>query len=197
MSAPYKGRMELVAKELEGTVLDAGCCAGPMHRILKELRPDCRLYGIDTNVCEEYRNDKDIVKGDVQDMHMFPSGKFDTVVAGELIEHLSEPDKFLAEACRILKPNGKLILTTNNRGALINRVFHTYETERTTHVHIFTKQELLAALERNGFSLEKLRMLPYVSSRLSITDPLRVALNRILPDSLRENFFIVARKAGP
>lgn len=194
MSEPYRKRMELIAKELEGKVLDVGCCAGPMHRFLEAERPDCKIYGLDTRITDEYKNDKDIVQGDAQDMKMFHDSRFDTVVAGELIEHLKRPEIFVKEVNRILKSGGKLVLTTNNKDALINRLFHTYETERTTHVHIFRKKELLDLLERNGFKIEKFRMLPYVSSRLPVTDSLRIYMHRFLPDSLRENFFIVARK---
>ncbi len=40
--------------------------------------------------------------------------QFDTIVAGELIEHLDNPGLFLTAVRRHLKPGGKLILTTPN-----------------------------------------------------------------------------------
>ena len=186
--------MELIAKEIGGDVLDIGCCSGPLHKLLKKLRTDCKITGLDIRITDEYKDEKDTVQGDAQNMKMFGSGRFDTVVAGEVIEHLPAPEKFVAEAGRVLKPGGKLILTTNNKGALINRLFHTYEEERTTHLHIFTEKELLDLLGRNGFTVEKVTMLPYVSSRMPVLDPLRVLLHHVLPRHLRENFFIVAVK---
>lgn len=39
---------------------------------------------------------------------------YDSIVAGELIEHLSNPGLFLSRAMRHLKPGGKLIITTPN-----------------------------------------------------------------------------------
>jgi 2-polyprenyl-3-methyl-5-hydroxy-6-metoxy-1,4-benzoquinol methylase len=197
MSEPYRKRMDLISKEIEGVVLDVGCCSGPLHKLLKSLRPDCRIYGIDAKIKDAYKGEKDIVQGDAQNMKMFPPGKFDTVVAGEIIEHLPLPERFVAEAGRVLKPGGKLILTTNNKGALINRLLHNYEAESTTHVHIFTRKELFNLLERNGFKIEKTVMLPYVSSRMAVTDPFRILAHYVLPDSLRENFFMVARKVSP
>jgi len=38
--------------------------------------------------------------------------RFDTIVAGELIEHLSNPGKFFDTAKRHLKPGGRLVITT-------------------------------------------------------------------------------------
>lgn len=45
----------------------------------------------------------------------FSSGRFDLVVAFEIIEHLDEPEAFLAELQRVLDPTGVLILSTPNR----------------------------------------------------------------------------------
>ena len=45
----------------------------------------------------------------------FEKEYFDTVVHCEVIEHLAEPEKMLAEVLRVLKPGGKFILTTPYR----------------------------------------------------------------------------------
>jgi SAM-dependent methyltransferase len=45
----------------------------------------------------------------------FPSGRFDLVVAFEIIEHLENPEAFLTELRRVLHPSGLLILSTPNR----------------------------------------------------------------------------------
>ena len=50
---------------------------------------------------------------------------FDTIVAGELIEHLSNPGNFLSQAKKHLKPGGRLIITTPSPFALIN-VFYSW-----------------------------------------------------------------------
>jgi ubiquinone/menaquinone biosynthesis C-methylase UbiE len=41
-----------------------------------------------------------------------PDGSFDTVLMSEVLEHLERPQDALAEALRLLRPGGKLILTT-------------------------------------------------------------------------------------
>jgi SAM-dependent methyltransferase len=40
-----------------------------------------------------------------------PNGSVDTILSTQVLEHLDTPDRMLKEAYRLLKPNGKLILT--------------------------------------------------------------------------------------
>lgn len=51
----------------------------------------------------------------------FTSNSLDIVVAGEIIEHLYDTGDFLEEIKRVLKPEGKLIITTPNLAPLANR----------------------------------------------------------------------------
>ena len=44
-----------------------------------------------------------------------PDGSFDLVAAFEVIEHLGDWRGFLAEARRVLSPNGQLVVSTPNR----------------------------------------------------------------------------------
>ncbi len=44
----------------------------------------------------------------------FPAGSFDCVLLSEVIEHLEAPQVSIAEAARVLKPGGRLLVTTPN-----------------------------------------------------------------------------------
>jgi 2-polyprenyl-3-methyl-5-hydroxy-6-metoxy-1,4-benzoquinol methylase len=48
----------------------------------------------------------------------FADGSFDLVAASDVIEHVEDPDRFVAEAVRVLKPGGLLFLATPNRFSL-------------------------------------------------------------------------------
>lgn len=50
--------------------------------------------------------------GDAHDLHMIEDGSYDVVLCTEVLEHLHTPAKAIGEFRRILKPGGKLILTT-------------------------------------------------------------------------------------
>jgi SAM-dependent methyltransferase len=56
----------------------------------------------------------------------FRDGTFDAVVATEVLEHLDEPRKLFQEASRILRPNGRFLLTTPNREALPYRILRLF-----------------------------------------------------------------------
>ena len=51
--------------------------------------------------------------GDIQDI-AHPDGSFDTVISCETIEHVPDPRKAVSELARVLKPGGRLFLTTPN-----------------------------------------------------------------------------------
>ncbi|MDQ3986525.1 MAG: methyltransferase domain-containing protein [Actinomycetota bacterium] len=54
-----------------------------------------------------------LVTGDAMNLP-FRKDTFDTVVAGEIIEHVGRPQDLVAEGGRVLKPGGRLIITTPN-----------------------------------------------------------------------------------
>jgi 2-polyprenyl-3-methyl-5-hydroxy-6-metoxy-1,4-benzoquinol methylase len=56
----------------------------------------------------------------------FRDASFDAVVATEVLEHLDEPSRLFQEASRILRPNGRFLLTTPNREALPYRLLHLF-----------------------------------------------------------------------
>lgn len=82
-----------------------------------------------------------------------PSGAFDVVVSFETIEHLPDPRAFLAEARRVLQPEGRLILSTPNRAVVSPgsdapfSPYHTFEP---------TRDDLLALLAGAGWRVLEL-----------------------------------------
>lgn len=112
-------RYRQFARNLPGgvlKVLDVGCANGRGGTELKRLRPDMELHGLD---CLQHRLDR--LPG-AYDGHVCsftteidaPDGTFDAIVAGEFIEHVTYSDgvRTLEEFWRILRPGGRLLMTT-------------------------------------------------------------------------------------
>lgn len=90
------------AAVLTGKLLDAGCG----HRPYADLIP-CQTYvGMEVSTKK-----RPTVVGSVLQIP-FAAGAFDSLLCLEVIEHVPEPARALAELHRVLKPGGHLYLTT-------------------------------------------------------------------------------------
>jgi ubiquinone/menaquinone biosynthesis C-methylase UbiE len=67
----------------------------------------------------------------------FESNSIDSVVSLETFEHLDDPDSFLTEAHRVLKPGGNLILSTP-----LNETTGRFKPENPFHLREYTWDEL-------------------------------------------------------
>lgn len=83
---------------------------------------------------------------------------YDVIVAGELIEHLSNPGMFLERAKEHLKEDGVLILTTPNRfyaaqfiSAYIKNSIPVYDKPIAKHVAYYDEVSLKDLLARHGY----------------------------------------------
>ena len=102
-------------------VLDVGCNTGRGGAVLKQRRPELSVFGLDLLQSRLDRLPRDIYSGTVcGSATQIPSDDetYDAVVAGEFIEHLLPMDahRFVADAFRVLKVGGRILLTTPNPG---------------------------------------------------------------------------------
>jgi|SRR3972149_9598618 len=98
-------------------ILDIGSDSGELitQRVQNVKKPE--IYGIDLRKEASNKSKKISIKalvGNVEDGLPFKSSFFDIVSANQIIEHLRDLDFFLEEIHRVLKPQGYLILSTEN-----------------------------------------------------------------------------------
>jgi 2-polyprenyl-3-methyl-5-hydroxy-6-metoxy-1,4-benzoquinol methylase len=148
------------------TILDIGCV---QHSVEKETDEDwvhARLYDIGAEVVGvDYLREEvealqnrgyNVVHGDAEALDL--DEQFEAVVAGELIEHLSNVGQFLDGVHEHLEPDGQFVLTTPNpwafhrfKQALLGDVFANPE-----HACWFDERTLRQLFARHGFEIERL-----------------------------------------
>ncbi len=143
----------------------------------------------------------------------FAEGTFDAVYAGEIVEHLVDPDEALRRWVSMLKSGGRLVVTTPNRRHLMARATRREVVQNPEHLFEYSVAELRVAVARAGVRVDLVEGLSlplpvYVPGR-GWRDALRVANNRLgisedrlmgamrwgrrLP-ALSENLVIVGRR---
>jgi SAM-dependent methyltransferase len=85
----------------------------------------------------------------------FYDGSFDVVLCAETIEHVRDVQLFLSEIRRVLRPGGRLALTTP-ASARWRVLFRGVEHPFSPHIRSFTRRNLRTTLETMGFQVLEL-----------------------------------------
>lgn len=94
----------------------------------------------------------DFLQADICDTRL-PAGSADVVVNLQVIEHLPDIGRFLAEQRRLLGPAGELVVATPNR---LTFTPHSHEPTNIFHVEEFTAAELTDRLAASGFTVQRM-----------------------------------------
>ena len=153
----------------EHRVLDLGCGAGYLANYLAERGH--HVTGLDTtteNLVVAKLHDRTrrvaYLRGDACELP-FADASFDAVCAMDLLEHVEEPHRLIAEASRVLRPGGLMFFHTFNRNWLANLIvikgveWFVKNTPKDLHVlRLFhTPAELTAMLAARGLDVTCLR----------------------------------------
>jgi 2-polyprenyl-3-methyl-5-hydroxy-6-metoxy-1,4-benzoquinol methylase len=84
----------------------------------------------------------------MEDMHAIPADSLGTVLCSEVIEHVYHPERAIAEAFRVLRPGGTLVLTTP-----YSIVIHNTADDGGFHGRNFTPQGLALIVREAGFEI--------------------------------------------
>lgn len=139
-----------------GRLLDFGC--GPAYFVERAGRRGWEAHGVELGAWAEeaarQRNVPHFHRGLLADQH-FPDGWFDAVCAQQVLEHLPDPARDLAEIRRVLRPGGVLYVNVPNYrclSILLGR--DDFELNwPMDHVNYFQPRTLWRLLERCGFEV--------------------------------------------
>ena len=131
------------ARIVRGNVLEIGCGWGRGLELLTQAAG--QYTGIDKNEAligslqREYPQST-FIAVNIPPLSSFADNTFDFIVTFQVIEHIDNDDLFVKEAHRVLKPGGKLLLTT------VNKTFSL--TRNPWHVREYVADELRALVGR-------------------------------------------------
>lgn len=131
--------MAQLAPMLTGRLLDVGCGAKPYQS----------FFTVDTYIGLDIDSEatrKFAIADYFYDGEVFPFGdaSFDSILCNQVLEHVFNPDEFIAEIKRVLKPGGRLLLTVP---------FVWDEHEQPYDYARYSSFGLRALLEKQGFRI--------------------------------------------
>lgn len=139
-------------------ILDFGCGDGELINYIKNTNPKSQLYGVDVSKKIINLNRKKIKHAkfytvDDGEKLPFPNNYFDFIVSTDVIEHVYNTDVTFKELSRVLKPKGKLLLSTPYYGLVKNILivvinFDLIFSPSGPHIRFFTRKSLTACLKK-------------------------------------------------
>jgi SAM-dependent methyltransferase len=148
--------MTRYANFLQGSLLDVGCGSMPY----KSLFSVSEYIGLDI---DSENSRKRAIADEFYDGLIFPfsDNRFDAILCNQVLEHVFNPDEFLSEIHRVMKPGAKLLLTVP---------FVWDEHEQPFDYGRYTSFGLKSLLEKNGLRViqhEKLGADPSILFQLT------------------------------
>jgi ubiquinone/menaquinone biosynthesis C-methylase UbiE len=147
------------------SVLDIGAGDGDVVFELARKGYQCTAMDISRVRLEKYRTLAEAMKvrqllGNVEEHIPLNNQEVDIVLCGEIIEHVPNNDKALAEINRVLKTGGQYIVSVPYRETLkiatcpdCGKKF-----EQNGHLHTYDKTILGKMLQKHGFRVEKIHI---------------------------------------
>jgi SAM-dependent methyltransferase len=139
------------------SILDIGC--GDGRYLLEKRGSGCTCFGNDISEAALMRLKKAAPEIDVRCGNLwhvgYPEKFFDMINLSNVLEHVTEVHKLLAEARRIAKDNGLLRIQVPNAASVTFLIFKKYwmPLEVPRHVYVFSLKNLKRLFESSGFEV--------------------------------------------
>lgn len=165
-------------------ILELGCSSGYLTQRFQENKNLVDIVEIDQDdikKASKYANKT--FAGSLEESEFLSSinGNYDVVVAADVLEHLSSPEKILAMIKKVLNKEGRLVISIPNvacwpirKELFFNGKFEYTETGvlDKTHLRFYTFNTIGKLLKENGFQVKKI-------DQMEIFYPFRNSIKKI------------------
>lgn len=189
----FRKILELVREGLPcEAFLDAGCGDGRYLAALAAELPERRAgFDLSERILETAarRVEADLRQGSLEAIP-FGDAAFDLVLCSQVIEHVVDTERAVAELGRVLRPGGRLVVSTDNARNLVTRTLNAPRTVAVRALGLrgargriespatpYTPSSFRALLERGGFAVERLETFRFHLMWPLDAPPLTRALN--------------------
>jgi methionine biosynthesis protein MetW len=178
LAAAYENPRPELQRQVPDTarrILDLGCASGALGEALK-ARQACEVVGVerDPAYAERARARLDrVVEADLESVALAELGRFDCVIAGDILEHLVDPWRVLRDAAALVGPGDAVVVSLPNvrywetfwqlgvKGTWPKRSLGIFD---RTHLRWFTLRDAYDLLDQAGCEVEavdrRLRLRP-------------------------------------
>ncbi len=143
-----------------GDILDVGCGSGAFLLGLQAAGWNCHGVELSPEAARAAQEAAlDVRAGDLLGAGYLPAS-FDVVRFWHVLEHVVSPRRQLAEARRLLRPGGRLLIGVPNAASLLSRLFgrRWYYLDVPRHLWHFDRTSLARLVTECGFQVEKARL---------------------------------------
>jgi|SRR3989344_635328 len=131
--------------------LDVGCNVGQNSFLLKELSKRNKVTGIDfmdeaVRICKE--KGIECYKADIEKKETLPRGKFDFILASDILEHTENDDNAVKNLIDLLEKNGYLFIVVPIFNFLWGDIDYS-----SHHKRRYTKSSIKRLLEKNNLKI--------------------------------------------
>ncbi|MCX9011962.1 MAG: class I SAM-dependent methyltransferase [Candidatus Methanoperedens sp.] len=202
----YTSRCKIFRQIPDGSkVLEIGCADGRLANILT-IKKKCRVYCVEKDhamavigrkKCEEMLNI------DIENTELpWEAGAFDCIVLGNVLEHMREPAKILADLKRYLSGSGFLIYSVpsivnwHSRLTILSGKFEYAESGvfDKTHLRFYNLNSAKKLAQDAGYRIVWLDVTPSIYFYKERLNPLWYRLAAMWKNLFADEFIILARK---
>jgi SAM-dependent methyltransferase len=183
--------------------IDVGCGTGDLLRMIRDGCEPASLTGIDLIpwLASDLSDDVEFRQGAAEDIDDLAPA--DRVMLIEVIEHLEAPWRTLRRAARLVRPGGRIVVSTPNVATLRHRIdlsvrgrLTSFRPDNEAHISPALPHVIARVLSEEGLTPDE--------PRYAAADVIPLAHGRLWPQSLRErrpallsvSVVIGARRAG-